>query len=133
MLNLNQLKTLRNDVGIDDIIKLMMQTASKISKIQRDLAELKHRVHNHEIELTAVELPFNEEVCQNGKNDTERKAMFARLCMNNDTWQRIRQDTDDAIYHRDMVQAELDGLYTRLSAQRAAAALITATLNASIE
>jgi hypothetical protein len=110
-----------------------MQTAGKISKIQRDLAELKHRVHNHEVELTAIELPFNEEVCQNGKNETERKAMLARLCMDSDTWQRVRIETDDAIFHRDMVQAELDGLYTRLSAQRAVAALITATLNASIE
>jgi len=111
----------------------MMTTADKVAALHRDLAELKRRVYDREAELAEVELPFQEEVSQNGRNEAERKAKFARLCMNSETWQRVRQETDDVVHHRDMMQAELDGLYARLSTQRIAANLITATLNASVE
>ena len=133
MLNRKTLKTFRSEAGIDSLIKMMMTTSCKVADIHSDLAELKHRVYDRETELAQVEFPFSEEASQNGKNEAERKAKFVRLCMESETWQRVRQETDDALHHRDMMQAELDGLYARLGAQRTAANLITATLNASIE
>lgn len=133
MLNKRLLTNLRNEVGIDALIQQMMTTSAQVAEKQRDLADLKHRTYLSERELSEIELSFQEEASQNGKNETERKAKFARLCMDDDTWQRVRQETDDTIHHRDMVQAEIDGLYARLSAQRHAANLIAATLTASTE
>lgn len=133
MLNKQLLTNLRNEAGIDDLINKMMTTSNKVADTHRDLAELRRRVSDRQADLDDIELSHQVEASQNGKNETERKAIFKQLCAGDETWLRCKKDLDDATHHRDLVQAELSGLNTRLSAQRTAATLIAATLNASTE
>lgn len=78
-----------------------------LSKIARKTARENQETDNEEINPFPITEGENNAVSTNGKNEAERKARFARLCMDDDTWQRVRQETDDAIHHRNMVQAEL--------------------------
>lgn len=133
MLNPTSLQTFRFNAGIDKVIDTMVRTSSKIASCRRDLAELNRRVRDREADLADVELPVLEETSKNGKNSTQRKILFRKLCAASELWKDARRIADDAIHHRDMVQAELDGLTARFSAQRHASDLITATLNASSE
>lgn len=133
MLNQTVLKKFRSDAGIDKVIETMIRTSSKIAATRRDLAELNRRVRDREADLADVELPMLEETSKNGKNSTQRKILFRKFCAASDLWQDARRLADDAIFHRDMVQAELDGLNARFSAQRHASDLIVATLTAAYE
>lgn len=127
------LKTLRSDVDIDELIQKMMTTSAQVAEKHCNLAELKRRASDRQADLDDLEISFLVKVSANGKNETERKAMLQQLRLSDETWLRCKKDLDDATHHRDMVQAELSGLNARLSAQRTAANLIAATLNASIE
>jgi len=133
MLNRKTLMTYRSELGVDQFITNMMNTASKITSTRRDLAELNRRVRDREADLADIELPFLEETSSHGRNSTLRKIMFQKLCKASSLWQDARRAVDDATYHRDMVQAELSGLTARFSAQQHACDLIVATLNASCE
>ena len=111
----------------------MFKVADKVAATRRDLAELSKRIRDKEAILSDIELPLQEEANNNGSNATKRRLVFRRFCAQSQIWQEGRVELDDAIFHRDMQQAELDGLQARFSAQRHAADLIAATLNASCE
>jgi hypothetical protein len=133
MLNRTTLRTLRQEAGLDQLITNILQTTEKIINTHRDLSELKRRVKDRELEVEDIEMSHLVESSTNGKNDTERKAIFKQLCAGDESWNRARKEATDAQNHRDSLQAELDGLYARHSAQKTVANLITATLNASEE
>lgn len=133
MLNKKMLMTFRSELGIDQLITNLMNTANKITSTRRDLADLNRRVRDREADLADIELPFLEKTSTHGRNSTLRKIMFQQLCKASSLWQDARRAVDDATYHRDMIQAELSGLTARFSAQQHASDLITATLNASCE
>lgn len=133
MLNKKTLTRYRFELGIDKLIANMMTTSGKVAAIRRDLAELNRRVRDREADLADIELPFLEETSTHGRNSALRKIMFQKLCRASKIWQDARKAVDDAVYHRDMVQAELSGLTARFSAQQHACDLIVATLNASCE
>lgn len=133
MLNQTALQKYRSELGIDQIITNMMSTADKVAVRRRDLADLNRRVKDRESDVAGIELPFLDKVSKNGKNADQRKVLFETLCQSSNNWQMARQDLDDAIFHRNMVQAEIDGLTIRFTAQRHASDLIAATLSASCE
>lgn len=133
MLDKKMLTKFRFELGIDQLIENMLTTASKVAALRRDLAELNRRVRDREADLADIELPFLEETSSHGRNSTLRKIMFQKLCRDSGLWQDARRLVDDAIHHRDMVQAELSGTTARFSAQQHASDLIAATLTASCE
>ena len=133
MLNRNTLKQLRTEIGIDNLIETLYSTAEKIKTTRTDLAELNKRVRDKEITLSDMELPMLKAVAENGKNETERKAILNQLRTEDAEYQRINNECLDAKHHRDMVDADLENYISRFSAQRHACDLITATLNASCE
>lgn len=133
MVNQTVLKKFRSELGIDKVIEAMVRTSSKVAAIRRDLAELNRRVRDREADLADIESPILEDTSRNGKNSTQRKIMFRKLCTASDLWKDARRIADDAIFHREMLQAELDGLNARFRAQCYACDLIVATLNASCE
>lgn len=133
MLNKATMNQLRFELGVDHLVETMYKTADRVAATRRNLSELNRRVRDKEMVVEDLELPILAEASQNGKNETERKANFKRLCKEDANWQRVSADHADARHHRDLVNAELEGLIDRLSAQRHASDLIAATLNASVE
>lgn len=133
MISRRTMNQLRSEIGIDHLLETMYRTADKVAATRRDLAELNHRVRNKEMVLEGLELPMLAEASKNGRNETERKANFKQLCQWDQNWLRVNGECIDAKHHRDMVNAELEGLVDRFSAQRHASDLIAATLNASME
>lgn len=133
MLDKKMLTKFRSELGINQLIENMLTTASKVAAIRRDLAELNRRVRDREADLADIELPFLEETSSHGRNSTLRKIMFQKLCRDSGLWQDARKAVDDAVFHRDMRQAELSGSTARLGAQQHASNLIAATLHACSE
>lgn len=133
MLNRNTLRQLRIEVGIDSIIETLYRTAEKISATRTDLAELNSRIRNKEKVIENMEIPMLKAVAEQGKNETERKAILNSLRAEDAEYQRVNDEYIDAKHHRDMVNATLNGYIDRFSAQRHACALMTATLEASCE